>query len=55
MCKQGRGGRRDDDSVIATIYTDTVRDLGALVETKLEITLDAAGAVVWEIYKRPLG
>ena len=25
MCKQGAGGRRDDESVIATIYTDIVR------------------------------
>ena len=44
MCKQGAGGRRDDDSVIATIYTNIVRDLGDLVETKLEMKLEAAGA-----------
>ena len=44
MCKQGAGGRRDDDSVIATIYTDIVRDLGDLIETKLEMKLEAAAA-----------
>ena len=44
MCKQGAGGRRDDDSVIATIYTDIVRDLGDLIETRLEMKLEAAGA-----------
>ena len=45
MCKQGAGGRRDDDSVISTIYTNIVRDLGDLVETRLEMKLEAAGAV----------
>ena len=44
MCKQGAGGRRDDDSVIATIYTNVVRDLGDLIETRLEMKLDAVGA-----------
>ena len=44
MCKQGAGGRRDDDSVIATIYTNIVRDLGDLVETRLEMKLDAVAA-----------
>ena len=44
MCKQGAGGRRDDDSVIATIYTNIVRDLGDLVETRLEMKLEAASA-----------
>ena len=44
MCKQGAGGRRDDDSVIATIYTNIVRDLGDLIETRLEMKLEAAGA-----------
>ena len=37
-------GRHDPDAVVATIYTDVVKDLGDLIATKLDMKLDAANA-----------
>ena len=42
MCKVGR---HDPDVVVATILTDIVKDFGDMIATKLEMKLDAAGAV----------
>ena len=39
-------GRHDPEAVVATIYTDVVKDLGDLIATKLEMKLDAATPVV---------
>ena len=36
--------RHDPEAVVATIYTDVVKDLGDLIATKLEMKLDAASA-----------
>ena len=37
-------GRHDPEAVVATIYTDVVKDLGDLIATKLDMKLDAASA-----------
>ena len=37
-------GRHDPEAVVATIYTDVVKDLGDLIATKLEMKLEAASA-----------